>query len=63
MDFYGGSVVKTLPANAGDVGLIHGLGTFPRERNSNPFQYSCPRNPMEKGAWSPTVHGFTVRHD
>ena len=40
MGFPGGSVVKNLPANAGDMGLIPGSGRFPGERNGNQFQYS-----------------------
>ena len=56
-----GSVVKNLPANAGDPGLISGLGRFPGERNSNPFQYSCLENPMDRGAWWATVHGVRKR--
>ena len=39
--FPGGSVVKNLPVNAGDAGLIPGLGRSPGERNGNPLQYSC----------------------
>ena len=38
--FPGGSVVKNLPANAGDAGLIPGLGRVPGEGNGNPLQYS-----------------------
>ena len=49
MGFLGGSVVKTLPANAGDVGLIPGLGRFPGEGNGSSFQYSCLGNPMDRG--------------
>ena len=41
MDFPGGSVVKNLPANSGDVGLIPVLGRSPREGISNLLQYSC----------------------
>ena len=40
LGFPGDSVVKNLPANAGDtgdVGLIPGLGSFPREVNGNPL--------------------------
>ena len=51
-------MVKYAPANSGDarnVGLILGLGRFPRERNGNPLQYSCPGNPMDRGAWRATV--------
>ena len=47
--FTGGSVVKNLPANAGDVGLISGLGRSPGEGNGNPLQYSCMGNPMDRG--------------
>ena len=55
--FPGGSVVKNLPANAGDVGSIPGLGRSPGEENSNPLQYSCLENPTDRGAWWATVHG------
>ena len=57
--FPGGSVVKNLPANAGDVGSIPGLGRSPGEENSNPLQYSCLEIPMDRGVWQATVHGFT----
>ena len=52
-------VVKNLPANAGDVrgaGLIPGLGRFPGGGHSNPHQYSCLENPMDREAWWATVH-------
>ena len=52
-------VVKNLPANAGDardLGLIPGSGKSPGVGNSNPFQYSCLENPMDRGAWQATVH-------
>ena len=55
--FPGGSVVNNLSANAGNVGLIPGLGRSPGEGNSNPLQYSCLENPMDRGAWWATVHG------
>ena len=45
--FPSGSVVKNLPANAGDVGSIPELGRFPGERNGNLLQYSCLGNPMD----------------
>ena len=35
--FPGGSVVKNLPANTGDLGLIPGLGRGPGEGNGNPL--------------------------
>jgi len=52
-------VVKNPPANAGDLGLIPGLGRSPRERNGNPLQYSCLGNPMNRGAWQAANHGVT----
>ena len=58
--FPGGVVVKYLPANAGDAGdtgLIPGLGRSPGGGNGNPLHYSCQDNPMDRGAWRATVHG------
>ena len=52
-----GSVVKNLPANAGNPGSIPGLRRFPGEGNGNPLQYSCLVNSMDRGAWWATVHG------
>ena len=43
--------------NAGDPGLIPGLGRSLGEGNGNPFQYSCLQNPMDRGAWRVIVHG------
>ena len=57
MGLPGGSVVRNLPASAGDVGSIPGLGRSPGEGNSNPLQYSCLGNPTDRGAWQATVHG------
>ena len=51
--FLGDSVVKNLPANAGDAGdsgTIPGSGRSPGEGNGNPFQYSCLENPMDREA-------------
>ena len=53
-DFPSGSVIKTLPANAGNVGdacLIPGLGRSSGEENDNTLQCSCLENPMDRGAW------------
>ena len=53
-------VVKNQPANAEDirdVGLNLGLGRSLGEGNSNPLQYSCLENPMDRVAWQATVHG------
>ena len=54
--FPDGSVVKNLPANAGDMGLVPFWGRSPGEGNGNPLQYSCLENPMDRGAWWATVH-------
>ena len=51
MAFPGVSVVKNLPANAGDLDLIPGLGRSPGEENGKSLQYSCLENPMDRGAW------------
>ena len=61
MGFPGGLVVKNSPANAGDMGLIPGLGRSPGEGNGNPLQYSCLGNLMDRGAWWATVHGAAKR--
>ena len=58
----GGSVVKNPPASAGDagdVGSTPGSGRSSGEGHGNPLQYSCPENPMDRGAWRATVHGVT----
>ena len=50
----GGSVVRNLPANVGDArdtGSIPGSGRSPGEGSGNSLQYSCLRNPMDRGAW------------
>ena len=55
--FPGGSVGKESACKAEDPGLIPGLGRSPGEGNSNPLQYSCLENPLDRGAWQATVHG------
>ena len=57
-----GFAVKNLPANAGDVrdmGWIPGLGRSPGGGHGNPLQYSCLKNPVDRGAWQATVDGVT----
>ena len=54
--FSGGSNGKESTCNAGDLGLIPGLGRSPGERNGYPLQYSCLENSMDGGAWKATVH-------
>ena len=52
-------MVKNLPANAGDMGSIHGLGRYFGGGNDNPLQYSCLENAMDRVAWWDIVHGVT----
>ena len=61
--FPGGSVIKNPPANAGDTGLVPGLGRSPGEGNGKPLQYSCLGNPMDRGAWWAIVHGVPRESD
>ena len=47
-------MVKNTLANAGnarDESSILGSGRSPGVGNGNPFQYSCPENSMDRGAW------------
>ena len=53
-------MVKKVPTNARDardVGLIPRSGRFCGGGHGNPLQYSCWKNPMDRGAWWATVHG------
>ena len=57
-----GSVVKNLSTNVGDAGdasSIPGSGRSPGGGNGNPLQYSCLKNPMDRGSWWTIVHGVT----
>ena len=56
-NFPGGSDGKASAYNAGDPGLILGLGRSTGGGNGDPLQYSCLENPMDGGAWWATVHG------
>ena len=61
----GGSVVKNQPGNAGDIrdmGSIPGSGRSPGGGHGNPLQYACLENPMDRGAWTATVHGVAKSH-
>ena len=57
LSYSGGSVVKNLTANAGDLGSIPGSGRSPGEGNGKPLQYSCLKNSTDRGAWWATVRG------
>ena len=55
-------MVKILPANARDLrdpGSIPELGKSPGGGHSNPLQYPCLENPMDRGAWTVTIHRVT----
>ena len=62
--FPGGSDGKESACNAGDQGLIPGLGRSPGEGNDNPLQYSCLENPMDRESGEPQSVGLQrVGHD
>ena len=44
-------LVKKSACNAGEPGFIPGSGRSLGEGNGNPLQYSCLKNPMDRGAW------------
>ena len=44
-------LVKNLPANVRDMGLIPESERSPGEGNGNPLQYSCLENPVDRVAW------------
>ena len=54
-------VVKNTPANAGDIkdtSSIPGLERHPGGGHGNPFQYSCLKNPTDRGGQWIMVHGI-----
>ena len=61
--FPSASVVKNLPANTGNMGLISGSGKSSGERNGNALYYSCLGSPMDREAWKATVHGVAKESD
>ena len=63
MGFPGGLVVKNPPASAGGAGWSPGTGRSPGEGNDNPLQYSCLKNPTDRGDWQTTVHGVAEESD
>ena len=58
MGFLGGSDGKESACNAGDLGLIPGLGRSPGGGHGNPLSILAWRIPMDRGAWWATVRGF-----
>ena len=63
--FPGGSDTKDFTCNAGDLGLIPGLGRSPGGEQGNPLQYSCLNNYrgqrilMGYSLWGPKESGTT----
>ena len=60
LGFLDGSAGKESPCNAGaagDSGSIPGEGRSPGKGNGNLLQYSCLKNPLDRGTWQATVHG------
>ena len=55
--FPGGSDGKESACNAGDLGLIPGLGRFPGEGEGYSLQYSYLENSMDRGVWKAIVQG------
>ena len=51
-----------LPTSAGDAPSVPGLGRSAGEGNSDPLQYSCPENPMDRGAWLAVVSRVAKSH-
>ena len=52
-------LAKNTPSNVEDIrdrGSVLGLDRSPGGGHSNPVQYSCRENPMDRGAWWATVH-------
>ena len=56
MGFSGGSNGKEYAFNAGDPGLIPGLGRSSGEMNDCLLQYSCLENFKDRGAWQARVN-------
>ena len=58
MGFPGSSAGKESAYNAGDLGLIPGLGRSLEEGMATHSSILAWRIPMDRGAWWPTVHGL-----
>ena len=61
-------MVKNLPGNVGDTGLIPGLGRCPGEGNGYSLQYSYLENSMDRGipctdCKQPIIHGHCKESD
>ena len=56
LDFSGSSTGKDSACSAGDLGSIPELERSPGGGHGNPLQYSCLKNPMDRGDWQAAVH-------
>ena len=55
-NFFGGSVVKNLPAKAENMGSIPGWERSPGNANGKSLQHSCWKTPLAKeAAWQVTI--------
>ena len=63
LGFPGSSLLKNPLANVGDPDLIPGLERSPGEGIGNPLQFSWLGNPMDRGVWWATDHGFASESD
>ena len=59
MGLPGGSDSKESACNVVDLDSVPGSGRSPEGGHGNPLQYSCLKNPMDRGAWEAIVHGVT----
>ena len=48
-------MIKNLPANEEDTGLIPESGRSFGEGRGDPLLFSCLENPMDRGAWQDTA--------
>ena len=63
-EVFDGSDGNESACNAGDQGLIPGLGRSPGEGNGNRLHNSCQENSKDRGAWWATTMGSQrVQHD
>ena len=53
----GSSDSKETARNAGDLGLIPGLGRSHEEGKCYPLQCSCLKNSIDRGVWQAIIHG------
>ena len=61
--FPGDADGKESVCHVGDLGLIPESGRSPGEGNSNPLQYSCLGNPIDREAWWAIAQSVTEELD